>query len=224
MPADTAVIYENRVARALEEVERQGRANFQRLVGAPDMETARALKKHVAQLGDPIRPKRQSGTWLPGMPPTGAEWFFARWCALQCVHLWDAPKVVRDYLDGGDPQLAAATPAELRRADFWGTEVRRETAAGAASLYCMFNVHRSRTFAGICAAWSALYSASGNIHGAAEWSISALVNDALEKVRAAAREELSQDDCLAVTSAARAKLQSVFADTAREIYEGENHA
>ena len=27
---------------------------------------------------------------------------FARWCALQVIHLWDAPAVVREYLETGD--------------------------------------------------------------------------------------------------------------------------
>lgn len=27
---------------------------------------------------------------------------FARWCALQVIHLWDAPSIVREYLETGD--------------------------------------------------------------------------------------------------------------------------
>ena len=34
------------------------------------------------------------------------EW--ARWCALQVIHLWDAPDVVRQYLETGDEALRAA--------------------------------------------------------------------------------------------------------------------
>lgn len=33
---------------------------------------------------------------------------FARWCALQVIHLWDAPDVVRQYLETGDESLRAA--------------------------------------------------------------------------------------------------------------------
>jgi hypothetical protein len=33
---------------------------------------------------------------------------FARWSALQVIHLWDAPRVVRQYLETGDEQLRAA--------------------------------------------------------------------------------------------------------------------
>ena len=30
---------------------------------------------------------------------------YARWCALQVIHLWDAPDVVRQYLETGDDSL-----------------------------------------------------------------------------------------------------------------------
>jgi len=33
---------------------------------------------------------------------------FARWCALQVIHLWDAPQVVREYLETGDETLREA--------------------------------------------------------------------------------------------------------------------
>ena len=33
---------------------------------------------------------------------------FARWCAAQVLHLWDAPQVVRDYLTAGDETLRVA--------------------------------------------------------------------------------------------------------------------
>ncbi len=39
----------------------------------------------------------------------------ARWCALQVVHLWDAPDVVRQYLETGNDALAAAAGAALER-------------------------------------------------------------------------------------------------------------
>ena len=34
-------------------------------------------------------------------------WAFARWCALQVIHLWDTPQVVIDYLRTGDEGLRA---------------------------------------------------------------------------------------------------------------------
>ena len=39
---------------------------------------------------------------------------FARWCALQVIHLWDAPEVVREYLETGDKNLSAAARAAAR--------------------------------------------------------------------------------------------------------------
>ena len=36
---------------------------------------------------------------------------FARWCALQVIHLWDAPDVVRQYLETGDESLRSAARA-----------------------------------------------------------------------------------------------------------------
>src|SRR3990172_4026176 len=36
---------------------------------------------------------------------------FARWCALQVIHLWDAPQVVREYLATGREDLRAAAVA-----------------------------------------------------------------------------------------------------------------
>jgi hypothetical protein len=41
---------------------------------------------------------------------------FARWCALQVIHLWDAPDVVRQYLETGDESLRAAARAATRAA------------------------------------------------------------------------------------------------------------
>jgi hypothetical protein len=39
---------------------------------------------------------------------------FTRWCALQVVDLWDAPNVVRRYLETGDESLRAATKAAIK--------------------------------------------------------------------------------------------------------------
>ena len=36
---------------------------------------------------------------------------FARWCAMQVVHLWDAPDVVREFLATGNKSLRAAAAA-----------------------------------------------------------------------------------------------------------------
>jgi len=41
---------------------------------------------------------------------------FARWCALQVIELWDAPAVVREYLETGDEPLRSATRDAARAA------------------------------------------------------------------------------------------------------------
>jgi len=42
---------------------------------------------------------------------------YARWCALSVIHLWDAPAVVREYLDTGDESKRDAARA-TQRAEF----------------------------------------------------------------------------------------------------------
>ena len=61
---------------------------------------------------------------------------FARKCALDCIHLWDAPQVVIDYLKTGDPKLRAAAETAAGAAAWaaWAAaETAAETAAGAAA-------------------------------------------------------------------------------------------
>jgi hypothetical protein len=71
---------------------------------------------------------------------------YARWCALQVIHLWDAPQVVREYLETGEKSLrkeayeaaydAAAWAAYWAADDaaYWtADEVAARTAARAAA-------------------------------------------------------------------------------------------
>ena len=39
---------------------------------------------------------------------------FARWCALSVIHLWDAPDIVRQYLETGDEKLRYAARQKQR--------------------------------------------------------------------------------------------------------------
>ena len=57
---------------------------------------------------------------------------FARWCALQVIHLWDAPPVVREYLETGREDIVAATAAAARAAAEAATATRAAGAAVAA--------------------------------------------------------------------------------------------
>ena len=43
---------------------------------------------------------------------------FARWCALQVIHMWDAPDVVSQYLETGDESLRDAARDAARAAAY----------------------------------------------------------------------------------------------------------
>jgi len=63
---------------------------------------------------------------------------FARWCALQVIDLWDAPPVVRDYLETGDESLRAAAWAavgDAARAAAWDAVVDSARAAASAAAW-----------------------------------------------------------------------------------------
>ncbi len=49
---------------------------------------------------------------------TGALREFARWCALEVAHLWDAPPVVLEYLRTGDERLREACYTAATRAAY----------------------------------------------------------------------------------------------------------
>ncbi len=53
-------------------------------------------------------------------------WDMSRWCALQVIHLWDAPLAVREYLETGKEELRDAAWAAA-----WAAAAARD-AAGAA--------------------------------------------------------------------------------------------
>ena len=58
---------------------------------------------------------------------------FARKCALDVIHLWDAPSVVREYLETGNEELRAAT-WEAASATAWdATSVAASATASAAA-------------------------------------------------------------------------------------------
>lgn len=158
------------------------------------------------------RPARRRGR--DPLTPTGAQWFYMRWCALECMHLWPAPPIVRQYLESGDPELATLRDDE---------KPMRETAAGVASQYCTFSTHRLPFGPAQNAAWSAMYAATGNMAGAASNAISALAEAALDAALLVT-PELPPADRRRVMEEARARLQGIFADRAREIFEGERHA
>ena len=58
---------------------------------------------------------------------------FARWCALQVIHLWDAPDIVRQYLETGDESLRAAARDAARAAAWAAAKAAARDAAWAAA-------------------------------------------------------------------------------------------
>jgi hypothetical protein len=58
---------------------------------------------------------------------------WGRWCALQVIHLWDAPDVVRQYLETGDESLRAAARAAAGDAAWAAARDAAWAAAGAAA-------------------------------------------------------------------------------------------
>lgn len=85
---------------------------------------------------------------------------FARWCALQVIDSWDAPAIVREYLQTGDEKLRAAA---------WA-------AAWAAARAAAWAVARA-------AAWAASRDAARDAAWAAAWAAArAAQNRQLEKM------------------------------------------
>jgi hypothetical protein len=89
---------------------------------------------------------------------------FARWCALQVIHLWDAPDVVRQYLETGDESLRAAT-MDAAGAATWAAA---RYAAGDAFRYAAGAATWAATWAAARdAAWDATWDATWAAAGAA---------------------------------------------------------
>ena len=89
---------------------------------------------------------------------------WGRWCALQVIHLWDAPDVVRQYLETGDEALRDAA-----RDAAWAGAAARAGAAAAARAGA-----RAAAWAGAWAvagdaAWAAAGAAAGDAAWAAAW-------------------------------------------------------
>ena len=83
---------------------------------------------------------------------------FARWCALSVIEKWDAPPIVRQYLETGDESILAAARAaawDAARAAAWdaASAAARDAASDAAS----------------DAAWAAAWDAASDAPWAAAW-------------------------------------------------------
>jgi hypothetical protein len=78
---------------------------------------------------------------------------FARWCALQVIHLWNVPPVVREYLETGNDSLredaCGAADEAAARAAYWAA-ARTAYWAATEAAYCAAN--EAAYLAAYCAA------------------------------------------------------------------------
>jgi hypothetical protein len=115
---------------------------------------------------------------------------FARWCALRVIHLWDAPVLVRQYLETGDESLReAARQAAWEAAQEAAWEAAQEAAweaARAAAVAAAWAATRD-------AAWAAARESAmeaTQAARAAEWA--AVWEAAMDAAWAAQRNEMQR--------------------------------
>jgi hypothetical protein len=88
---------------------------------------------------------------------------YTRWCALQVVHLWDAPDVVRQYLETGDESLRSAAWSAA-----WSTSDTRGSAGATAAARAARAATATRTewaaapATATTTAWSVAMAVSGD--------------------------------------------------------------
>jgi hypothetical protein len=122
---------------------------------------------------------------------------FARWCALQVVHLWKAPDVVVQYLKTGDESIRAAAWAAERAAAWVAAEDAAWAAARAAAWAAAEDAAEDAAWAAAedaaeaaawaaaeDAAWAAAWAAAEGAAWAAAWA--AARDAAWDAARAAA--------------------------------------
>jgi len=107
------------------------------------------LSGEIAASDDKLVASERTALW--GVDATPVLRDFARRCALDVIHLWDAPPVVRQYLRTGDETIRAAARDAARAA--WAAE----DAAGDAE----------------AAAWAAAWAAGDAAAAAAAWAAEA---------------------------------------------------
>jgi len=84
----------------------------------------------ILDLGIPAKDRIWASLQFLSEKETGQ---FARWCALQVVHLWDCPDVVKRYLETVDEGLRGVIPAAAdAAAAAWNASWAARTAADAA--------------------------------------------------------------------------------------------
>ena len=100
-------------------------------------------------------------------------WEISRWCALQIIHLWDAPPVVREYLETGNESLRDAARAAARDAAWAAAWEAAWDAAWAAARDAARDAARAAArdaarAAARAAAWAAAWDAARDAAWAAQ--------------------------------------------------------
>jgi hypothetical protein len=86
---------------------------------------------------------------------------FARWCALQVIHLWDAPAIVRQYLETGDESIRVAARTAASAAARTAARAAAMNAAWAAAMDATWAAARDAARATARdAAWAAAWAAA----------------------------------------------------------------
>ena len=100
---------------------------------------------------------------------------FTRWSALQVIHLWNAPDIVRRYLESGDKSLRSAAES--------AAESAANLAANSAAYWAAHGAARSAAYsaANLAAYWAAYSAASSAANSAANSAAYSAQNDELEK-------------------------------------------
>ena len=133
---------------------------------------------------DKLVARRRKVIWMSDATDTLRE--FARWCALQVIDLWDAPDVVRRYLETGAEDLrsaardaawdavwAAAWSARDAARDAAWDAVRsaaRDAARDAARAWDAARARNAAWAATWAWAWDAAWGAARNAAWAATWA------------------------------------------------------
>ena len=114
--------------------------------------------------GDKLVCSRRKVLW--SLDATTALRVYARWCASQVLHLWNAPDVVKQYLSTGDESISAAAGAAA-----WDAKAAARAAAWDAAEAAARASART-------AAWAAAEAAARASAGAVAWDARAAAWDA----------------------------------------------
>jgi hypothetical protein len=142
---------------------------------------------------------------------------FARWCALQVIDLWDAPDVVRQYLETGDETLRASARDAAASAVAWSASAAA-SAHNAASAVAWSAAAWAAGAAADAAAWAAAKAAAaaawaaGAAADAAAWAAAKAAAAAADTARAAAAAWAAR----AAAKAAAAKAAAAWAARAAQ--------